>query len=398
MKMTTRNQLDHEWRHALLAGVAAVAVGMAPPALAQQQGGSGQVQGGQAQTSASPSQQPAVGGQIRTAEQALRQAMGQVSGGQSPDWAQARTAVESGLTVIGRAPQQIQGQDVWRTAQRQLNEAQQALQGGQPNQQQATSQMREAADALGTLAGRVGGSADSSKSTSGGSTSAGAAGSGAQITVQQPQPQITVTQPQPQVTVTQPRPQVTVQQPQPQVTVRQAEPQVTVQQQGPPQVTVQRQGEPQVTVQRPNQDAAANGSSQRSGTTAVPTPSQSGGSQPQRAAVTSSGGMALQSVQDMVGKNVVGSNGRDAGEVQNLLIDNAGRVRAAVIEWGGFLGIGDRQAMVPIDRIQLSQGGNDRARLNMTREELEALPRYDRDHVADYGRQQGWGDGLRLYR
>ena len=272
------------------------------------------------------------------------------------------------------------------------------MQGGQPNQQQATNQMREAADALGTLAGRVGGSADSSKSTSGGSTSAGAAGSGAQITVQQPQPQITVTQPQPQVTVTQPRPQVTVQQPQPQVTVRQAEPQVTVQQQGPPQVTVQRQGEPQVTVQRPNQDAAANGSSQRSGTTTAPTPSQSGGSQPQRAAVTSSGGMALQSVQDMVGKNVVGANGRDAGEVQNLLIDNAGRVRAAVIEWGGFLGIGDRQAMVPIDRIQLSQGGNDRARLNMTREELEALPRYDRDHVADYGRQQGWGDGLRLYR
>jgi sporulation protein YlmC with PRC-barrel domain len=297
--------------------------------------------------------------------------------------------VESGLTVIGRAPQQIQGQEVWRTAQRQLNEAQQALQGGQPNQQQATNQMREAADALGTLAGRMGGSADSTNSTSGGSPSAGAAGSGAQITVQQSQPQITVTQPQPQVTVTQP---------QPQVTVRQAEPQVTVQQQGQPQVTVQRQGEPQVTVQRPNQPAAANGSSQRSGTTAAPTPSQSGGSQPQQAAVTSSGGIALQSVQDMVGKNVVGSNGRDAGEVQNLLIDSAGRVRAAVIEWGGFLGIGDRQAMVPIDRIQLSPGGNDRARLNMTRDELEALPRYERDRVADYGRQQAWGDGLRLYR
>ncbi|MGG5823571.1 PRC-barrel domain-containing protein [Falsiroseomonas sp. HW251] len=304
--MTTLNQLNQGWRHAVLAGVAAVALGMSPPALAQQQGGSGQAQGGQGQTpqaqsSASPNQQPAIVGQIRTAEQALRQAMGQVSGGQQPNWAQARTAVESGLTVLGRAPQQIQGEGVWRTAQRELNEAQQALQVSQPNQQQATNQMREAADALGTLAGRIGGSTDSSNSTS-------------------------------------------------------------------------------------------------SGTTAAPTPSQSGGSQPQQAAVASSGGMALQSVQDMVGKNVVGSNGRDAGEVQNLLIDKAGRVRAAVIEWGGFLGIGDRQALVPIDRLQLSQGGNDRARLNMTREELEALPRYDRDHVADYGRQQGWGDGLRLYR
>ena len=67
---------------------------------------------------------------------------------------------------------------------------------------------------------------------------------------------------------------------------------------------------------------------------------------------------------------------------------------------GGFFGIGERSAAVPIDRIQLgaAAGGNDRARLNMTKEELENLPRYDSDNASDYGRKQGWGNGTRLYR
>jgi hypothetical protein len=69
-----------------------------------------------------------------------------------------------------------------------------------------------------------------------------------------------------------------------------------------------------------------------------------------------------------------------------------------VVEWGGFLGIGERQAVVPIEQIQLGAGPNDRARLNMTREQLEALPRYDRDNLREYGSRYGWGEGTRLYR
>jgi sporulation protein YlmC with PRC-barrel domain len=284
----------------LLAGAAALALGFAHAALAQQQGGQGQTsqaQPGMAPSQQPGSQQPAVVGQLRTAEQALRQSQGQVSGDRQPNFAQARTAVDAGLNVIGRVPPQVQGQDVWRNARRELDEAQQALQGQQPNQQQAATQLREAADALGTLAGHVG------------------------------------------------------------------------------------------------------GSDQRTGaTTQAPAPAQSGSAQPQQAATSPATGVSLQSVQNLVGRNVVGSNGREAGEIRNLLVDNAGRVRAAVIEWGGFLGLGERQAMVPIERIRLGQGEDDHAQLTMTREELEALPRYDRDRIAEYGRERGWGEGLRLYR
>ena len=30
--------------------------------------------------------------------------------------------------------------------------------------------------------------------------------------------------------------------------------------------------------------------------------------------------------------------------------------------------------------------------------QLERLPRFDRNRLAEYGRDQGWGDGVRLYR
>ncbi len=242
-----------------------------------------------------------------------------------------------------------------------------------------------------------------------------------QVTVQQPRPEVTVQQQAPKVTVQQPRPEVTVQQPRPEVTVQQAQPQVTVERQGQPQVTVQRQGEPQVTVQRqgeaqvnvqrqgePKVNVEREGQSRMSerdrqqqqqaatGTTAAPAPAQSGGAQ--RTATTPSAGMPLASVSALVGTNVVGATGEDAGEVENLLIDSAGNVRAAVVEWGGFLGIGQRRALVPIEQIELGTGPTDRARLDMTREELEALPRYDRNNINEYATTQGWGTGTRLYR
>jgi sporulation protein YlmC with PRC-barrel domain len=396
-------------RTRLLAGAAAVGLTLAAPAMAQQQGASpGTAPKGQQQTG-----QQAFSGQLRTAEQALRQAQGQVSGNQ-PNLEQARSAVRSGLEAIGRAPQQMQGQEAWKTAQRELNEAQQALQGNQPDGQKAATQLREAADALSGLIGQAGNAADASGSTghtpASGQASTASVGQGAQpqVNVQQPAPQITVQQQQPRITVTQPPPQVVIQQPEPRVTVQQAEPQVrveqarpqvNVQQGGQPQVSVQRDGQPQVTVQgRDGQQSTHRNETDRSGASSSGSaPAQSGGGRPQQAAA-SSGGMAVQGVQALVGKNVVGSDGQEAGEVRNLLVDGSGRVRAAVVEWGGFLGLGERQALVPIARIQLGQTGNDRARLAMTRQELEALPRYDRDRVAEYGRQQGWGEGLRLFR
>jgi hypothetical protein len=109
-------------------------------------------------------------------------------------------------------------------------------------------------------------------------------------------------------------------------------------------------------------------------------------------------GVPLQRVTNLIGKNLVGANGEEAGEIENLLIDRSGNVRAAVVAWGGFLGLGESRTLLPMDRIQLGTGDNDRARISMTREQLERLPRFDRDRTAEYGREFGWGEGLRWHR
>jgi hypothetical protein len=68
------------------------------------------------------------------------------------------------------------------------------------------------------------------------------------------------------------------------------------------------------------------------------------------------------------------------------------------VEWGGFLGLGDKETLVRIDQVQLGPAADDRARIDLTREQIEALPRFERDRLAEYGRRFGWGDGLRWYR
>jgi hypothetical protein len=355
------------------------------------------------QTQATPQGQPQAGAtqlqgvalQLRQSEQSLRRAQQQLSGGEGNQqhMQQARQAVARAQQVLGEVPQERQGQEAFRKAKQQLTEAERALGGAQPNREQASSRMGEAVEAIATLQREMGGG---SVATTSGSAS------GAQVAVQQRAPQVTVQQPRPEVTVQQPRPEVTVQQAQPQVRVQQAEPQVTVERQGQPQVTVERQGQPQVNVQRQG-EAQVNVERERqqqqqaaTGTTVTPAPAPSRSTQ--RTATTPSAGVPLASVSALVGTNVVGATGQDAGEVENLLIDKAGNVRAAVVEWGGFLGIGQRRAMVPIEQIELGAGGQDRARLNMTREELEALPRYDRNNINEYANSQGWGEGVRLHR
>ncbi|MGX9962139.1 PRC-barrel domain-containing protein [Roseomonas sp. F4] len=145
------------------------------------------------------------------------------------------------------------------------------------------------------------------------------------------------------------------------------------------------------TAQRHSRDS-------NTGASAAPAPAQSGGGQPQVAAARSPGaGVEMSRVSNVVGTNVIGSEGRDVGEIENLLIDGNGQVRAAVIEWGGFFGIGARRAVVPMEQLTLG-GEDDRVRMSLTREELERLPRYDADRLAEYGRMGGWGDGTRTLR
>lgn len=99
-----------------------------------------------------------------------------------------------------------------------------------------------------------------------------------------------------------------------------AEPHVVVQHQGQPQVRYERTGQAQVRVEQQGKEQAAAGAA--AGATA-PAP-----------AAQPAAGVPLQQVTNLIGNNVVGANGHDAGEVQDFLLDRSGNVRAAVVEWG----------------------------------------------------------------
>ena len=53
-----------------------------------------------------------------------------------------------------------------------------------------------------------------------------------------------------------------------------------------------------------------------------------------------------ESVASILGKRVQGAEGEDLGRVVDVQADGSGRVRLVIIEFGGFLGVGNRRAAV----------------------------------------------------
>jgi len=56
----------------------------------------------------------------------------------------------------------------------------------------------------------------------------------------------------------------------------------------------------------------------------------------------------------VVGLNVYNGNNENVGSINELLMDNSGNIKAAVLSVGGFLGMGARYVAVPFDKIKFS--------------------------------------------
>jgi sporulation protein YlmC with PRC-barrel domain len=54
----------------------------------------------------------------------------------------------------------------------------------------------------------------------------------------------------------------------------------------------------------------------------------------------------------LIGVNVYNTNNESLGEINELLISQSGKVEAVVIGVGGFLGIGERNVAVPLEKIK----------------------------------------------
>jgi sporulation protein YlmC with PRC-barrel domain len=76
----------------------------------------------------------------------------------------------------------------------------------------------------------------------------------------------------------------------------------------------------------------------------------------------------------MIGSTVYDVQNRDIGSIKDLIIDKDGRVGAAVVDVGTFLGMGGKYVAVPLDAIKTD---NNRLTLDMTKEQLQQAQAYN---------------------
>jgi len=79
----------------------------------------------------------------------------------------------------------------------------------------------------------------------------------------------------------------------------------------------------------------------------------------------------------ILGKKVQGAGGEDMGRVVDLLVDADGQPRAAVIDFGGFLGVGSRKIAVDWHLLQFRPADQKAPmQLIVTRAEVQAAPEF----------------------
>jgi hypothetical protein len=80
----------------------------------------------------------------------------------------------------------------------------------------------------------------------------------------------------------------------------------------------------------------------------------------------------------VLGRDVRSPTDEDMGRIVDVIVDRAGHVRAAVIDFGGFLGVGSRKIVVDWNALHFGQIANkgESITLELTKDQVKAAPEY----------------------
>jgi len=83
-------------------------------------------------------------------------------------------------------------------------------------------------------------------------------------------------------------------------------------------------------------------------------------------------------VEGILGKEVRSAADENMGRVVDVLVDRSGQVRAAIIDFGGFLGVGSRKIAVDWNALHFPAPAKPGAMitLELTRDQVKAAPEY----------------------
>ena len=83
----------------------------------------------------------------------------------------------------------------------------------------------------------------------------------------------------------------------------------------------------------------------------------------------------------VLGRDVRSPANEDMGHIVDVIVDRTGTVRAAVIDFGGFLGVGSRKIVVDWNALHFGQvaSNTDAITLDLTKAQVAAAPEYKED-------------------
>lgn len=86
-------------------------------------------------------------------------------------------------------------------------------------------------------------------------------------------------------------------------------------------------------------------------------------------------------VQGILGKEVRSGSDENMGRIIDVIVDRSGQARAAIIDFGGFLGVGNRKVAVAWNALRFPPDPkkSDRIGLDLNREQVQAAPEYKED-------------------
>jgi hypothetical protein len=86
-------------------------------------------------------------------------------------------------------------------------------------------------------------------------------------------------------------------------------------------------------------------------------------------------------VQGILGKEVRSVADENMGRIVDIIVDRTGHVRAAVVDFGGFLGVGSRKIAIAWNALRFPANGNkvERVTLEWTRDQVREAPEYKDD-------------------
>jgi len=107
---------------------------------------------------------------------------------------------------------------------------------------------------------------------------------------------------------------------------------------------------------------------------AAEAPQPHAGQKPPPTAVES---VAPEAAEAILGQRVTDPQGKDIGRLVDVLVDANGQPQAAVIDFGGFMGVGNRKIAVHWSALRFNPGAaQNKISLEMTPDQIKAAPEF----------------------